>query len=162
MAVVSCGSDGFHPSAPGSEPLDQLSDDQANALCAEAYWYAESLTYQRWLEETCRYQGVVAAERSPATATDAQVRSACRAAYDACRRAPPVREPGSGPGTCTTTFDLCPATVDQFAVCFQERVASSTPTCDGLTVASVAEWRPGYSGPACATFSAVCPGIFPP
>ncbi len=170
-SVVACGGGGsgsgwpatFTTSVPGNTTLNQLSGMQFTTLCNDVSRYVDSLPYQ----PQCKVNGVDAASSNlTASATNAEIQSACSKEYNQCLQ----QVPDPGTPTCMTAPPAsCTATVSHYAACLNDAIArneallGSAPSCSSLAISSLpAEVNtllvtPASVSASCATFRAACP-----
>jgi hypothetical protein len=190
--VLGCGggSSGFNPGVPGNKPLGTLSPSEAKTLCTNTFAHVQQeLNSSAGREGGCRAVGAyIASTSGGANATDLQIQFACTAGYTLCQQTLADggaaalgggADGGVDPCAATTTApSTCTATVDQYSACVNENddaLLNTYPPCNQLTKAKLAMLTAAdggitgaySSGPACAAFTAACPGVpvttgFPP
>jgi Protein of unknown function (DUF1566) len=157
---------GFSSSIDGGTEFGQLTQPQLQTFCNEVDSFDTSSGQDADLQKLlCLLSGVFAAEvASPLT--DANVRSACTAAYNQC-----LAQPLTQTFTCPTTASLagCTATVAEYSACINDDAKAeimevqALPSCGNLTVASLqpeAGAPPNVALPAsCQTVEQKCPNL---
>lgn len=137
----------FTTSVPGSTPLTGLSGTQQTQLCKDFMTYADNTL----MPELCRVDGLLVAAFSGAT-SDADVRTACTAGYNAC-----LASDGGSTVTCNPSSvpSTCTATVGDLTSCLNARSAATAqiPSCSTLTAAQLAG---AFGDGGGATEPAVC------
>jgi hypothetical protein len=174
--LVGCGGGGggggggthFSTSVSGSAPVASLSGGQQAQLCGDIQHFASSLT-----GDLCRAEAFLAAallEATNSSASNADLQSACNAAYSDCVNA----SADAGTGQCdfsTINPATCTATVAQVSACLNDlgaqtdRAVAAFPSCSSVTAQSItsagssATQDAGAGQPAsCVTLNNVCPG----
>lgn len=140
---------------PGSKPLNELTEDEVDALCED---FSERFSGDDVSETLCRFNGVLAAL---VATSDEQAQQLCKSTYDQCKASPTeTTESCEQPGEdCTATVNELNACLDAFTETFGS-LKDSLPSCDGLTTAEVVTVL-GQLGTledpeACTTFSEKC------
>jgi hypothetical protein len=160
LAACSSSADlgSFKSSLDGQDVLGQLTPAQDRTLCDELTSFASSSGFERDSEEAvCRATGVLGiALTVDASATDAEVRAACKTAYDACRA-------GWDSGVCNAPDPACTATVAELTACMNdgfryiEMELKSLLTCDQLTAAMVRQEAQQQAGQGSAPPASTAP-----
>ena len=157
----------FQTSIPGNTPLGALSGAQATELCnAETRFAQQSSLEMDACREAAFLTAALAASFSP-DMTDADLQSACTAAYTSCLH------PDGGAGatqSCTAPPANCTATVSDLATCLDDEAAATRalaarlPDCGSITRASLTANDGGTASSAtsqpaaCQTLQQKCSG----
>jgi hypothetical protein len=130
----------FSTGVPGDKPIGELTDGEAEQLCADIADYVSTSTFAETQREfSCRLSGMLAALFTGAQ-TDAALQMACKATYDVCKAAPDETTSGE----CGKPDGSCTATVDELKACMADSVAAfedlseQIPSCAELTMESLA------------------------
>jgi hypothetical protein len=121
---------------PGDKTLGGLSGGELTQLCDEIEQFMTTGSFVESSQEfTCLFTGLFAAALGGAE-SDAELQSACKAAYDECKSAPLMPEAEE----CTKPDASCTATVAELRTCLAdsakafEMAVDEFPTCSELTV----------------------------
>lgn len=158
-AVAACEADPKTTTGSGlpkDKALSSLTDSERTAFCGSN---SKALAAGVPADLGCRLFGALAALGAN---TDAEVKSMCQAAYDACVKMPPM--PSSTPSTpaqCSVPA-TCTATVGEADACLQENIAlfKMLPSCQELKKSDI-DTMPGADpepGPACKALDTKCKG----
>ena len=156
---------GLSTNVPGDTPLNELSDSELEQLCKDftASYGPGSALETSSKEFSCRFSGLLTGALSGAK-TDAELRTACKATYDACLKAP---NEAADPETCDKPDSSCTATVAEVKACAQDSVAAldelkdAIPTCAEATLESLQNLdiptEEDASPASCTALQAKCP-----
>jgi hypothetical protein len=174
VLLAGCGDDKpsrLSTGVDGSKPLGGTTPAEADAICKSTQtWAKQAFAAEKQKELTCRISSIgVAAAGTLAgggqAGNDAQLRMACKTAYDQCMTAP-ATDPSSNPAMCQGFPSSCTATVAEYEAClndvppFVDQTVAMLPTCETvsqlslLSLLAVANTLP----PSCKTFQMKCGG----
>lgn len=168
--VTSCGGgsdDGgnFSTGLDGSKQVSDLSDSDFKKVCdAEEKWASSVLSEQEAKEFGCQLTAFATAAFAGAGGDAAQLKMACKAAYDACLKQPPPSSMMPSTMKMCNKPANCTATVAEIEACYTDSAASlemlkQALTCDALANTSM---PPAIQEPAsCKTLDMKCPGLSP-
>ena len=156
------GNTGSGAGVPGDTPLNELTDDQAQALC-EAF--GKRFDNAQFEDIACKLESVFSAILAQ---TDAEAQMMCKTAYDQCKSMPPDTTQN-----CEKPSSDCTATVDELNACLDAYneslgdVGASLPSCDTLKAGDLTALFSGLGSmmqpAACTAYQAKCPdGPAPP
>jgi hypothetical protein len=152
----------------GSAPVSGLNTSQQAQLCSDIQHFAQSVVSA----DVCKAEAFLAAalvEVGNSAATNADLQSACNAAYSDCVNA----AADAGAGMCDLGgLATCNATVAQVSACLNDlgaqddRAVAQFPSCSSVTAQSITNFSStttttdaGATLPAsCVTLDNICPG----
>jgi hypothetical protein len=146
LVGIACGGEDegeLATSVPGSTPLNQLSAEQAAALCREVNAFIEASGFRTSSQAlACKSLAPITASLA-SPASDAELVQGCSAAYQRCLAHPvgTTAETGEACGLHGTT---CTATVAEYEACLEARdlwyrtAIEAYPECSEVTLKNVA------------------------
>ncbi len=156
------GNTGSGAGVSGDTPLNELTDDQAQALCEDL---GKKLDTADFNDIACKMTSIFAAFMAQ---SDAEAQTMCKAAYDQCTSSPPdttqnCEKPGSD---CTATVDELNACLDAFSEVYGG-IGDQLPSCDTLKLDEIATAFGSLATlmdpAACTAYTEKCPdGPAPP